>query len=302
MNSGIAMQGNSRINKPRLGLGTVLMGSIALLSSTASASVVSVPWVGSADYSTIIGAAGELVGPFDSYDFSNGGVVLIEPATVSGAGYQVGDTYNGYYQSYVTQHTLSGAPAANPKLNNSYELTFAAQFTQQVTSVDGFGNATFAVTGGSAGLFLDSNVGTQHSFTTDSGFNDGTSILSGTISGGGGSFISSAGFGVTGIDLTIGAFDYNTAVYDPATIAGANGIFTLNINPYGVSSGVSSVMGNTVDSTDLLLEADGNLNLQAVPLPPALWLLGSVVLGLIGFSRRTAITAPSSIGPTFITA
>lgn len=302
VNSGLAMKGNRRINKPRLGLGAVLMGGIALLSVNASASVVSVPWVGSADYSTIIGAAGELVGPFDSYDFSNGGVVLIEPAAVTGAGYQVGDIYNGYYQSYVTQHTLSGAPAANPQLNNSYELTFAAQFTQQVTGVDAYGNATFAVTGGSAGLFLDSNVDTQHSFTTDSGFNDGTSILSGTISGGGGSFISSAGFGVTGIDLTIGAFDYNTAVYNPATIAGANGIFTLNINPYGVSSGVSSVLGNTVDSTDLLLEADGNLNLQAVPLPPALWLFGSAVLGLMGFSRRITTNLPPSIKRSLITA
>jgi hypothetical protein len=99
VNSGLAMKGNSSVNKPRLGLGPVLMGGIALLIINASAAVVSIPWIGSADYSTIIGAAGELVGPFDSYDFSNGGVVLIKPAAVTGSGYQVGNTYNGYYQS-----------------------------------------------------------------------------------------------------------------------------------------------------------------------------------------------------------
>lgn len=273
-------------------LGAAVLGGVALLSISSSASALSVAWSGSADYSTIIGTAGEVVGPFDSYDFSNGGLVLIEPDVVSGSGYQVGDTYRGYYQSYVTQHTLAGAPAANPKLNNSYELTFAAQFTQQVTTVDTFGNATFAVTGGNAGLFLDSNAATQHDFLADSGFNDGTSILSGSISGGGGSFLTGAGIGVTGIDLTIGAFDYNTAVYDPATIGGANGIFTLSVNPNGVSSGVSSVLGNTINSgTDLLLEADGNLNLVAVPLPPALWLFGSVVLGMVGIGRRTGAGA-----------
>jgi len=295
------MQANSRTTKSRLGLGIALMSGIALLSANASAAIVSTPWVGSADYSSIIGTAGELVGPFDSYDFSNGGVVLIEPAAVTGSGYQVGDTYNGYYQSYVTQHTLSGAPTANPKLNSSYELTFVAQFTQQVTSVDNFGNATFSVTGGSTGLFLDSSIATQHNFITDSGFNDGPSILFGTVSGGSGAFLSSAGFGVTGIDLTIGAFDYNTAVYDPATIGGANGIFTLNINPSGISSGVNSVQGNAVDSTDLLLEADGNMNLQAVPLPPALWLFGTALLGLMGLCMRVTNNSSSVVDQSFIT-
>ena len=279
-----------------------LLSGITLLSISSTASALSVAWTGSADYSTIIGTSGEVVGPFDSYDFSNGGLVLIKPEMVSGSGYQVGDTYQGFYQSYVTQHTLDGAPAASPKLNDSYELTFIAQFTQQVTSVDGFGNATFTVTDGNAGLFLDSNAATQYNFLADSGFNDGISILSGTISGGGGSFLPGIGIGVTGIDLTIGAFNYNTAVYNPASIGGANGVFSLSVNPNGVSSGVSSVLGNTVDGGDLLLEADGNLNLVAVPLPPALWLLSSVVLGVIGFGRGKTANLSLTNRQTFITA
>ena len=285
------MNAVKRRNKSRLG--AAVLGGTALLCTSGSAFALSVSWTGSADYSSIIGTAGELVGPFDSYDFSNGGVVLIEPDVINGSGFQVGDTYRGYYQSYVSQHSLAGAAAASPLLNNSYELTFAAQFTQQVTSVDSFGNATFAVTGGNAGLFLHSNAATIHDFLTDSGFNDGTAILNGSISGGSGAFISGAGIGVTGIDLTIGAFDYNTAVYDPDTIGGANGIFTLRVNPNGISSGVSSVQGNSVDSADLLLEADGNLNLVAVPLPPTLWLFGAAVMGLLGTARRKGANTPA---------
>jgi hypothetical protein len=269
--------------------GAALLTCCALWGFSHSASALTVPWVGTADYTTVVGAAdGDVVGPFDSYDFSNGGVVLIEPDVVTGSGFQVGDTYRGYYQSYVTQHTLSGATASSSKLNANYELTVAAAFTQQVTAIDAFGNATFAVTGGSAGLFLDSNGATLHDFSTDSGFSDGTAILNGTVSGGGGTFFSGAGFGVTGIDLTIGAFDYNAAVFDPDTIAGANSIFTLRINPNGVTSGVTSVQGNAVNSGDLLLEADGNLNLVAVPLPPAALLLASAFIPLLGISRNPA--------------
>lgn len=269
--------------------GAALMVCTGLMGVSNPAAALTVPWIGTADYAAVIGASGEVVGPFNSYDFSNAGVVLLEPDVVSGTGFQVGDTYRGYYQSFVAQHTLSGILASSPKLNTNYELTVSAQFTQQVTAVDAFGNATFAVTGGSAGLFLDDIGAGLHNFTTDSGFNDGTAILSGTISGGGGSFIGGAGFGVTGFDLTIGAFDYNAAVFDPDTIAGANSIYTLRINPYGVTSGVTSVQGNAVNSGDLLLEADGNLNLVAIPLPPAVFLLGSALLGLMGFSRRSSI-------------
>lgn len=275
---------NTRSQKAGVIPVTAMVACTGLLGVCNPASAVTVPWIGTADYTTVIGASGEVVGPFDSYDFSNGGVVLIEPNVTSGSGFHVGDTYNGYYQSYVTQHTLSGALVANPQLNNSYELTVAAQFTQQVTAVDNFGNATFAVTGGSAGLFLDG--GTNHDFTADSGFDDGSSILSGTISGGGGSFFTNAGFGVTGFNLDIAAFNYNSAVYNPNTINAANGIFTMHINPAGVTSGVNTVQGHAVNAGDLLLEADGNLDLTAVPLPPALLLLGSALAGLGLTSKR----------------
>ncbi|MDT8383303.1 MAG: flocculation-associated PEP-CTERM protein PepA [Gammaproteobacteria bacterium] len=268
--------------------GGALLACGALMGFSQSASALTVPWIGTADYTSVIGATnGEIVGPFNSYDFSNGGVVLIQPDVVSGSGYQIGDTYRGYYQSLVTQHMLSGDMVSSPKLNNNYELTVTTEFTQQVTAVDAYGNASFAVTGGNARLFLDGNGATLHNFGTDSGFNDGTVIMTGTVSGGGGTFFSGAGFGVTGIDLTIGAFDYNAAVFDPGTISGANSIFTMRINPFGVTSGVSSVQGNAVNSGDLLLEADGNLNLMAVPLPPALLLLATSILGLMGFSRRS---------------
>lgn len=283
---------NANQRKSKLTHGAALLTCVALWGFSHSASALTVPWVGTADYSAVIGAAnGEVVGPFNSYDFSNAGVVLLEPDVVNGSGFQVGDTYRGYYQSFVAQHTLSGSLVSSPKLNTNYELTVAAQFTQQVVAVDAFGNATFAVTGGNAGLYLDDNGTTLRNFNTDSGFNDGAIILSGAISGGGGTFLSGVGFGVTGIDLTIGAFEYNAAVFDPDTISGANSIFTLRINPFGVTGGVTSVQGNAVTSGDLLLEADGNLSLVAVPLPPAILLLASSLLGLIGFRRRAPVPA-----------
>jgi hypothetical protein len=259
------------------------------LAPVANAALV--PWTGSADYLAAPGASGDedLVGPFNSYDFASGGVVLIKPDSVSAPGsYTVGDTYHGYYQSYVTSHMLGTSAVASPNLNSSgsgggYELTIAADFSQTVVGVDAFGNPTFSVTGGGASIYFDTTP--DYNFATDSGFTTGSAILTGSITGGGGTYLNNLGVGVNGIDLTVAALGFDPAVYTPATISGGTGVFTLHLNPSGVAN-VNSVMTNAVSANDLLLVADGNLDLMAVPLPTSLLLLGSALVGLGAVRRR----------------
>jgi hypothetical protein len=165
-------------------------------------------------------------------------------------------------------------------------VTATATFNTLVTSVDGSGNAILSVTGGGFDIWFDTTP--DYSFTGDSGFIGDDSLISGTISGGAGSFLPAFGVGFSNVDLVIGAFSYDQNVYDPDNIVGGSSIFTLKINNSGTgpTDGVTSVLGQTVVGNDVLLEADGNLKLQAVPVPPAVWLFGSGLLGLVGIARR----------------
>lgn len=234
-------------------------------------------WSGTANYTVAPGAQldEEAVGPFDTYDMG-AGVVLLKNTS--------GTNYNGFYQSYVTNHELASVSVLAPKLNSTYELTMVANFTETVTDVGG-GASIINVTGGTFSLYFDSNV--NRNFGTDSGFTDGASILSGTILGGLGSAVSSGGmvFGVT--DITVQITGYNTAVFEPDTITNAGGIFTLRLgSPLDAAllGNVTSVQANTVAAGDFLFAADGNIAL-AVPEAEtyAMMLAG---LGLVGFMAR----------------
>jgi hypothetical protein len=170
-------------------------------------------------------------------------------------------------------------------------LTVAANFTQTITSVSG-STVEFDITGGSADLWFDTTP--DFNFNTDTGFTGNDAILTGTIVGGSGTLISGGLFGVTSIDIRVDGFD--TGVFDPDTIVAGNSVFTLQItNPTtaaflsGITSGANSVNGNAIGADDLLLAADGNLALQTVPVPPAVWLFGSGLLGMIGIARRKAV-------------
>jgi len=257
-----------------------------------------IPWVGSANYLVAPGAASdeEVVGPFDNYDFANG-VALIRPLHQATPGqFSVGDTYEGFYQSYVNAHLLAGVSADNTptKLDKDgasngdlgYELTVTASFSSVVTGVDfnGSGNSGFfSVTDGTSSLNFDTNP--NYSFIGDSGFTDGTSIITGSVVGGSGSFLSPFGTGFSDITLNIAPSGFDTNVYNPPTINGGEGIFTLRINNTGTgpSAGVTTVLGK---SGGQLLEADGNLFLFAVPEPLSLLLVGSSAIGLVVLRRR----------------
>lgn len=249
------------------------------LAGTMGSAFAAVNWNGTANYTVAPGAQldEEAVGPFDTYDMG-AGVVLLKNTG--------GNNYNGFYQSFVTNHELASTSVNAPKLNNTYELTMAANFTQTVTPVGG-SSSLINVNGGTFNLYFDSSV--DRNFGADTGFTDGASILSGTIIGGTGSAVSSGSmiFGVT--DITVKVDSYNVAVFEPDTITDAGGIFTLRLgSPFDAAllGSVSSVQGNAVNSGDFLFAADGNIAL-AVPEAETYGMM-LAGLGLVGFmvSRR----------------
>ncbi|HEY9150237.1 MAG TPA: flocculation-associated PEP-CTERM protein PepA [Gammaproteobacteria bacterium] len=250
----------------------------ALISASAQAATT---WVGTANYGV------ETVGPFDSYDFGVG-VILLEAFSGTGGPTNpaAGDVFNGYLQSYVSGHSLglTGVSASNLNITGSgtgYELTLRANFQETITNVTGT-SVDFTIDSGSAEVYLDGSP--DYSFVGDSGFSDGTAILNGSIVGGSGTVFGGV-LGVTSIDVLITGYD--TSVFHPDTIIAGSSVFTLQLTDGNNQfSGVSSVQGNSVDSGDFLLSADGNLTLAAVPVPAAVWLFGTGLLGLLGMARR----------------
>ena len=241
-------------------------------------------WVGTADYTAGTSSVGDedVVGPFSTFD-AGAGVVLLEATGTSGSTAY----YNGFYQSYVTNHELFGTSVAAPNLNSTYELTLVSSFQEAVDTTTG----AFTITGGTFDIFLDTT--NNRSFSGDSGFTDGDNILSGTITGGNGTSISVASmiFGVSDINIQVTSFDSN--VFEPDTITDAGGIFTLRLNnPYdaGFLNGINSVQGHTVDSGDFKFAADGYMAM-AVPEANtyAMMLAG---LGLVGFMARRSTRTP----------
>ena len=255
----------------------VLLASLWLASGFAAQAVHAASgWIGTADYTQALAGTGT-VGTFDTYDAAPG-VVLLKSTGTTGSGASQVSSFNGFYQSYITSHLLAGNVVLSSGLNSAYELTVVANFSENLTAV-----GAISVTGGSFSIYVDNT--TNHNFAADSGFTDGVSILSGNIISGSGVVSPSSSFGAT--DITIQVTSFNSAVYNPATIMGGGGIFTLRMNnPLDASllNPITSVMGNAVVAGDLKYVADGYIAL-AVPEAKtyAMMLVG---LALVGFMAR----------------
>lgn len=250
--------------------------AIAIACTAAPAAAVST-WVGTANYGV------ETVGPFNTYDFSSAGVLLLDP--------QSSTVVNGYYQSFVTQHMLDGFVVSNPLLSSgNYEITVAAHFTSQVTSSNVFGQ-TFSIMSGGFSLWLDTTP--DRSFGTDSGFTNGLKIMEGTMISGAGSTVNFGTQQFGGGALQLKVTGYDATIYNPKTISSGENVFTLRLNsPVDGSfiNPITSVQGHAYlpSTNDLKYAADGNLVLTAVPEPDdyALFLAG---LGMIGAIVRRRI-------------
>ncbi|MDP3584465.1 MAG: flocculation-associated PEP-CTERM protein PepA [Thiobacillus sp.] len=267
----------------------VLLASLLAASSFVVQSAQAAPnWIGTADYTAGSPEGDEdVVGPFSTYDFGTG-VVLLETTSVVGNV----STLNGYFQSFVTNHELNSVLVLAANLNTTYELTVVANFSQTTTQIDPNTASTVIQNGGSFTIYRDTYP--DRDYTTDSGFTNGEVIMSGTVTGGGGvaATFGSAIFGAN--DITVQVTSFDAAVFDPDTIATADGIFTLRLgNSADASflSDVPSVLGNTADAGDYKFAADGYATL-AVPEAEtyAMMLVG---LGLVGFMvrRRTRLLA-----------
>lgn len=272
--------------------GSLMAGSAAFASN----------WVGTADYTNAPSATGDewatnsqdAVGPFDTYDFGNGvgAIVSNDPS------FSVGSTFTGFYQTYLTRHELGGKGINLAQLDatggtdfngvgDGFELTLQATFQGTYVS-NSSGLIGFQINpGGFANLYFDTTP--DYSFIGDSGFgnagNDGDILLSGAINGGSGTLVTGAGFGVSQLIFS-GAFGTSPAnIYSPNTIDGGNALFTINLSNSAVLAGVSSVMGNTTN----LYSADGSLQLTAVPLPGAMGLFLTGVMGLASVRKHKRI-------------
>ncbi|MEJ2686861.1 MAG: flocculation-associated PEP-CTERM protein PepA [Gammaproteobacteria bacterium] len=249
----------------------------------AAGASASTAWVGSADYAAGPNGitSGGTVTSFGGYDFGPGALLLTGSFTA-------GSTVTGYFQTYVSGHLgadNSGVSSTglNPSgVGSGYELTLAGSFQERVDSVAN-GQTNFTLQSGHANLYLGAP---NYSFSTDSGFTDGKSILSASITGGSGWFSSAFDYGVTNLNVNVDSYDHS--IFSPDTISGGTSIFSMQAPGSGFTSflsSIGSVQGNST-SSGLLLSADGNMSLTAVPLPPALWLFGSGLVGLVGLAAR----------------
>jgi len=258
------------------------------------------PWIGTADYTQAPGAvvaSTDTVGPFNTYDFAAGAPMLIQGIGGSNPqSPQVGDTYNGYYQGYVSQHLLGNAIVGSPNLDSQgangpqtgYELTVAASFQATVTGVVA-GNVNYNITGGSFNLYFDQHP--NYNFTGDSGFSDGSSILSGTIIGGSGG-INGGDNGSASLQMLLTSF--NTSIFSPATLAAGRSLFSLDLIDTQATTGINSVQLHTYNSaSDVLASADGKMVLS-VPEPEE-WMMMPAGLGVIALAstRRKSKTSKS---------
>lgn len=262
---------------------TALAGAGALLAASAQGAFALSANYGNA--ATIDGDE-DTVANFNLYDLAVGAtLVRADAANVGDAGSPaVGDRFTGYYQSYIVSHQQDGVVQNAGNLNTSgigggYEITVVAQYEEEVTSVSA-GGYTSMITGGNATMYFDTTP--DFDFTTDSGFTDGDVLMTGNVVDGGSVSAPSLQSGFAQLDIQITS--QNADVFTP-DIASAYGIFTLDLRS-NATAGVASVGGNAVAAGDLLLGADGNLQVQPVPLPATAWLLGSAVVGMTMLRRR----------------
>jgi hypothetical protein len=265
------------MDKKKLLLGPL---AAALIGLTPSAFAIQ------ADYTAAAGAEGdEDVVEFDTYDMDLGGVVIYG----AGGPVAVGDEFDGLLVSSIENHKLGSLDGTDPGLGSNYELTVVAHFRQRITAVGSI--LSFDILpGGDFTVYMDSTP--DYDVLTDTGFDDGTAIMMGTISSGNGGFFSGIAAGFT-------AF-ISDATGDPAvssaTQLAATGVFTLESGVFagGVLADIlaaGSLGGVAIGANDLLHSVDGNVSVQPVPLPGAAVLMLGAIGGLATIGRRAKAAA-----------
>lgn len=233
--------------------------------------------------------------PFGGFDWNQAGSSMVNGTIANG------QAITTQFMSNAIAVTRSGGGIfATPNLfpqnpAGTYEYTVFAQINETVSCVNVGAvcgpNATFTATGGTYWIFFDPTA--DSNLVTGVGVTDGTLIIRGSITGGGGGFDlinTPNGLGGIGSFAFTGTVDLTNATFVSdllASTAGATlqfGALTTNwTQPTGFALFPPS--GGTQPITGLLLQADANQTFTRLPEPGSLLLL-STVLGGVGFASR----------------
>jgi len=250
--------------------------------------------------------------PLPGNALAKGGITAVNNALASGAGDTPGNQFLLYYQAALG----SLLPASqNPAgLNQTFQITFTGVIREYVASVS-TNAATFGVSANQTGAFLRmyQSSGVTYNDLNGTGFTAGNLILSATPiqSSAAGNFTNSgnngpldqhgandwpgtttvAGFGGSVINFFTNSANSSYFISALPTFFGLNFSSTQNL-PFttvdpskfffdGTASNVGSING--LSGPDLLIQADGNINV--VPEPSSLCLTALGVAGVIAFAR-----------------
>lgn len=233
-----------------------------------------------------------VIDPFGGFDWNQAGSAMVT-GTISN-----GSAITTDFMSNAISVTLQGGAVANtPNLwpqhpaTGTYEYTVFARINETVSCINVGAvcgpSASFTATGGTYWIFFDPVHNSN--LVTGTGVTDGTNIIRGSVTGGGGTFnvIGAGGIGsfaFTGtVDFTNAAFVSGLANTTAGSTLQFGALTTAWTQPTSFALFPPAGATQAINGR-LLLQADANQTFR-LPEPGSLLLL-STVLGAIGLGTR----------------
>jgi hypothetical protein len=236
------------------------------------------------------GATGAITG-VNSFNFSFGSAVAVGAATLTD-----GQTFQLLYQSALTSYNGTSTVINDSRLNaaGGYQVTEVASFFEVAHINPTTGAITFTLAPGQPSnvSIYDQALGATgptYSFTSGTGFTNGTLIYSATVTGDQSTFqptgsSTAVGQGQTFITAS-GSSNAGYFVSPPVVLTTFQGAVTA---PYFTGSPPPVVNGHTVTSSDLSLQVSAGVESFAVPEPAsmAMGLMAIAIAPLVSWQVR----------------